>query len=68
MSDNKWYYNVETGEVHQGKQHGWGDRMGPYDTEAQARSALDIAAQQTAEADRQDEADEDWGTPPAWQK
>lgn len=59
-ADHKWYFNVATGEVTQGKQSGWENRMGPYDSEEEARHALDIAEQRNAAADAQDDAwDED---------
>lgn len=64
----KWYFNVETGEVQQGKQSGWDNRMGPYDTEAEARQALDTAAKRTEAADVKEAEEEDWGKPPAWEK
>ena len=37
--DQKWYYNPSTGEGNQGQESGWDDRMGPYDTEEEARNA-----------------------------
>ena len=64
--DLKWYYDLETGEVTQGKEGGWDSRMGPYDSEEEARSALAIAAERTKAADAADDADEDWGEPPSW--
>ncbi|MCI6206665.1 MAG: hypothetical protein SPK00_04900 [Corynebacterium glucuronolyticum] len=67
MSD-KWYYNVETGDVQQGKQASWDNRMGPYDTEEEARQALTTAAERNKSADKQEEADDNWGKPPAWEK
>ena len=43
MSDNssKWYYQPSTGTVFQGKKTGWDDRMGPYDSEEEARAAME---------------------------
>lgn len=57
----KWYYNIATGEVTQGKDGGWDSRMGPYDSEEEARSALEIAAERTKAADAEDAAEDDWG-------
>lgn len=36
------------------------DRLGPYDTEAQAAGALERARARTAEQDARDEAEDDW--------
>ena len=55
-------------ESKQGKQSGWDNRMGPYDTEAEARQALDTAAKRTEAADAKEAEEEDWGKPPAWEK
>lgn len=63
MSNNetKWYYKPSTGEVFQGKKTGWDDRMGPYDSEAEARAAMRKVAERNAIADDWDEEDDDWG-------
>lgn len=53
--DYKWFYNVSTGEVTQGKTAGFEDRMGPYDTEEEARQALEISHQRNEAADNWDE-------------
>ncbi|APT91022.1 hypothetical protein CSPHI_08210 [Corynebacterium sphenisci DSM 44792] len=63
MGGEKWYYLLSTGEVVRGKLHGWDDRMGPYDTEAEARAALERVQARNAAADEWDEADDDWGEP-----
>lgn len=64
-ADNKWYFNIETGEVSQGKESNWDNRMGPYDSAEEARGALERAEQRNAAADAAEEADDDWGVPPA---
>lgn len=66
--DLKWYYNPATGEVTQGPEGGWDERMGPYDSREEAASALAKAAERTKAADAYDEADEDWGAKPSWEK
>ena len=58
MSDSKWYYDTKTGEVVQGKARGFLNRMGPYDSEAEARHALEIAEQRTEAADEWDDDEE----------
>ena len=66
--DRKWYYNPETGEVSVGKQGGWTNRMGPYDTEEEARHAMDIAERRNREADSFDRENDSWGETPSWDK
>ncbi|MBV7295813.1 SPOR domain-containing protein [Corynebacterium sp. TAE3-ERU12] len=61
---DKWYYDPSTGDVFQGKQKGWNDRMGPYDTEKEARHAMDRVKANNEAADDWDEADDNWGEPP----
>lgn len=68
MADEKYYFNPTTGEVTQGKQDSWDNRMGPYDTREEAENALQIAAQRTKRADAADEADDNWGEAPSWEK
>lgn len=58
-SDMKWYYDLSTGEVTQGKTSGFENRMGPYDSEAEARGAIDIAAARNETADDWDDEDKD---------
>lgn len=54
-ADQKWYYDTSTGEVTQGKKHGWDTRMGPYDSEAEAQHALATARARSDAADAWDE-------------
>ncbi|WP_448853808.1 hypothetical protein [Corynebacterium frankenforstense] len=54
--DDKFYFDPSTGEVTQGKTGSWENRMGPYDTEAEAREALKTAAERNEEFDEQDKA------------
>lgn len=68
MADEQYYYNPSTGEVTQGKKAAWDNRMGPYATREEAESALQIAAQRNKSADNQDEADDNWGEAPSWEK
>ncbi|WP_426706694.1 SPOR domain-containing protein [Corynebacterium auriscanis] len=57
MTD-KWYYDTKTGEVLQGKNDSWSNRMGPYDTQAEAAAALETARKNTAAQDAYDEEDD----------
>lgn len=65
--DLKWYFDPSTGEVTQGKEGAWDDRMGPYDTREEAAAALEIAAARTAAADAEDRKEDDWGKPASWE-
>lgn len=61
MASEKWYFNLSTGEVSQGKAGSWENRMGPYDSEVEAHKALEIARQRTEAADERDSEEDDWG-------
>ena len=68
MADEQFYYNPSTGEVTQGKEAAWDNRMGPYATREEAQAALQIAAGRNKDADAKEEADENWGKPASWEK
>lgn len=72
MSDNatekNWYFNPTTGEVTEGAQDSWDNRMGPYATREEAANALKTAAERTKAADAAEEADDNWGQPASWEK
>lgn len=61
MADEQWYFDPSTGDVAQGKEGSWSNRMGPYDSESAARDALKIAEARNKQADAEDEADDNWG-------
>lgn len=67
-SDDRWYFDLSTGEVTRGKQSRWDTRMGPYDTEAEARDALKVARERTKAADAAEEEEDDWGVEPSWKR
>ena len=52
-----FYYDVSTGEVHEGKTIGWENRMGPYPTRDAAAHALELARARTRAWDKDDAAD-----------
>lgn len=58
---DKYYFNVRTRQVEQGPRSQAVDRLGPYDTYAEATQALERARARSVEWDEQDEADEEWG-------
>ncbi|MGP6172740.1 hypothetical protein [Corynebacterium sp. A21] len=70
MSDtgNQWYFDLTTGEVSQDKNASWDNRMGPYGSETEAHNALTVAKNRNKAADAAEEADEDWGVAPSWEK
>ncbi len=51
----QWWYNHKTGEVEQGPQSLGMDRDGPYDSEAEARRAPEIARERSREWDADEE-------------
>lgn len=57
MADDKWYYDLATGEAVQGKVSGWENRMGPYDSRGEAEAALARAKARNEAWDAQDEDD-----------
>lgn len=51
MDDEKWYYDLATRQVAQGKKASGHNRMGPYDTREEAEHAMERAAARNAAAD-----------------
>ena len=58
--DLKYYYNLETRQVEQGKISSFDNRIGPYDTREEAEHALEIARERNRIADAYDEQDDRW--------
>ena len=58
--DLKYYYNLETHQVEQGKISSYDNRIGPYDTREGAEYALEIAKERNRVADAYDEQDDRW--------
>ena len=58
--DLKYYYNLETRQVEQGKVSSYDNRIGPYDTREEAEHALEIARERNWIADAYDEQDDRW--------
>lgn len=58
--DFKYYYNLETRQVEQGKVSSYDNRIGPYDTREEAEHALEIARERNRIADAYDEQDDRW--------
>lgn len=53
----QWWFDTKTGEVSKDKSSGWETRMGPYDSQEEAKHALEIARQRAEEADDYDDED-----------
>jgi len=53
--DEKYFFNLETGQVEKGKVSAWDKRMGPYDTQEEAQHALETAQERTREWDNDDQ-------------
>ena len=53
----RFWFNPTTGEVEEGAQSPWTDRMGPYATREEAEHALETAADRS---EAWDEADRRW--------
>lgn len=58
--DLKYYYNLETRQVEQGKVSSYDNRIGPYDTREEAEHTLEIARERNQIADAYDEQDDRW--------
>lgn len=57
-----YWFNIETGRVESDENRSQNaDVMGPYDTEAEAASALSTARAKTEEWDEQERRDREWG-------
>ncbi|WP_062072037.1 hypothetical protein [Demequina sediminicola] len=56
-TSGEYYYNINTGEVEEGRVSSWESRMGPYATREEAAQALETARKRT---DAWDDADKEW--------
>ena len=63
-AERRFWVNVDTGEVEEGRQSGAAYRMGPYRTREEAEGAFDTAAQRNEDWDEDDRRwkDDDWGS------
>ena len=59
----KFYFNVRTREVEQGPRSMAKDRMGPYNTYAEAAQALDRARARSVAWEEEERAEDDRGAP-----
>lgn len=61
--DDKFYFNVRTHEVEQGPRSMAKDRLGPYNTYAEAAQALDRARARAVAWEEEEKAEDEWGAP-----
>lgn len=59
MEKVEYWFNTESGKVEVGKQSLASNRLGPFDTAAEAAKAVEIIAERAAKIRAEDEAD-DW--------
>ncbi len=52
---DKWWFNLTTRTVEQGRQSALRSRVGPFDTREEAQAALELAAERTAHWDEEEE-------------
>ncbi|EYR64906.1 hypothetical protein N866_02035 [Actinotalea ferrariae CF5-4] len=57
---HQFWFNPVTGEVEEGMQSPWTDRMGPYPTREEALAALQEARRRTESWDEADRKWEEW--------
>jgi len=60
-----WWYCLNHNRVEDETGCAHADRLGPYASADDAAKALDTARQRTADQDARDQAEDDWGRPPA---
>ena len=59
---DKYYFNTRTRQVEQGPRSMAKDRLGPYDTYAEAANALEQARRRSESWDEDDEEFKSWGS------
>ncbi|MDO5635268.1 MAG: SPOR domain-containing protein [Micrococcus sp.] len=64
MTETEFWYNVRTGEVERGAQSDWSQLLGPYGSEAEARSAMDRVRANNEAHDAEDAEDAKWDNNP----
>ncbi|MGX1791879.1 SPOR domain-containing protein [Microbacterium sp. NPDC055312] len=60
--DEKYWYNLSTGEVEFGMQSASVDRVGPFDTRAEAARAPETLRERSRAWAEEDAADDAWGS------
>jgi len=62
---SSWWYCLNHNRVEDENGCAHADRLGPYGSADEAAGALEAARQRTAAQDARDQAENDWGRPPA---
>lgn len=65
--DDKYWYNLKTGEVERGMQAPAPDRAGPFDTAEEAARAPEIMRERSRQWDEEERRDDAWGSSEAGQ-
>ena len=60
--DEKYWYNLRTGEVEFGMQSASVDRVGPFDTEGEAAQAPELMKERSRAWAEDEAAEEGWGS------
>ena len=63
LGKKKYYYNIKTGQVEEGRQSAWTQLMGPYPTREAAEHALQIARERTQAWDAAEQSGAGRGEP-----
>ena len=61
--DEKYWYNLETGQVEFGMISASADRVGPFDTEAEASRAPEKLKERSRAWSEEEARENSWGTP-----
>ena len=54
--EDKYWFNTTTGQVEKGRKSPFWNRLGPYDSEAEAQAALATASERNRKWEEDDEA------------
>ncbi|WP_029145495.1 hypothetical protein [Microbacterium luticocti] len=60
--DDKYWYNLATGQVERGMQSPAVDRAGPFDSAEEAARAPEIMRERTRQWEEDERRENDWGT------
>lgn len=60
--EDKYWYNLKTGQVERGFESPSADRAGPFDTEAEAAAAPELIAQRSRAWAEEEAREDEWGS------
>jgi len=61
-NDDKYWYNLKTGEVERGMQVPAPDRAGPFDTAEEAARAPEIIRERSKQWEEEERREDSWGS------